>query len=129
MTESTKLSPAELREALGHFYGGDTLTRWSALSRSVLSDGALFLAQEAGAFWLFDAIDSHLTTRGLNQDTEFTVATLTRKGDGAELVLDDGNGVIWATQAIELTDFPLDTIKLYACWNGRGWTHMIPSEY
>jgi hypothetical protein len=126
---TTNFHPAELAQ----FTGSETLHRWSALTRSLLSDGALYLAQEAGAFWLFDAIDSHLTTQGLNEDTAFTVARLVRTpgedATDAELVLDDGNGVIWRTQAIPYTDFPLPEIKLYAVHNGRGWTHMLPSEY
>lgn len=121
----------DLQADLDQFTGTESLHRWSIISRSVLTDGARYLAEQAGAFWLFDAIDSHLTTRGLNDDTAFTVARL-RRDPGttrAELVLDDGNGVIWAIQEIPFTDFPLEEIKLYAVHNGTGWTHMLPSEY
>ena len=128
--QTTKKSAAALQHSLAQFYGSETLTRWSPLTRSVLSDGALYLAENAGAYWLFDAIDSHLTTRGANDLTEFTVARLRRlPNDAAELTLDDGNGTIYATQRIEFTDFPLAEIKLYACYNGAGWTHLLPSEY
>lgn len=127
--QTTKKSPAELKSTLAQFYASETLTRWNPLTRSVLSDGALYLAEAAGAYWLFDAIDSHLTTRGLTEDTEFTVARLRRlPDDAAELTLDDGNGVIYATQRIGFTDFPLDEIKLYAEFNGQAWTHMLPNE-
>ena len=114
---------------LSQFYGSENLYRWTALSQSVLTDGTKYLAETAGAYWLFDAIDSHLTTQGLNENTEFVVATLTRHDNQAELTLDDGNGLIWMTQHIPYTDFPLDSIKTYAIYNGKAWTHMLTSEY
>jgi hypothetical protein len=117
---------------LSGFYGSENLIRWSPITRSVLSDGAHYLAETAQAYWLFDAIDSHLTTRGVTDETEFTVATLRRLSDtgtDAELTLDDGNGNIYVKQYIQFTDFPLAEIKLYAVFNGNAWTHMLPSEY
>lgn len=126
---TTTISPIELDQ----FTGSEQLIRWSALTRSVLSDGCAYLANQAGAYWLFDAIDSHLTARGVTDETEFVVATLRRSpgenATDAELTLDDGNGLIWMTQAIPYTDFPLPEIKTYAAFNGQAWTHMLPSEY
>lgn len=122
---TNQLSP----EYLANFYGSETFVRWSPLTESILSEGAHHVANAAGAFWLFDAIDSHLTTTGCNDDTVFTVARLTVTDSKAELVLDDGNGVIWRTQHIPYTDFPLPEFKTFAVWNGNGWTHMLPSEY
>ena len=132
MNTETKLSPADLADALQGFTGSATFSRWSGLSRSVLTEGTQFLADQAGAYWLFDAIDSHLADKGVTDETEFTSVTL-RCVDGgkssAVLTLDDGNGVVFATQHIEYTDFPLAEIKLFAVFNGEGWTHMLPGEY
>jgi hypothetical protein len=116
---------------LSHFTGSDKFYRWSPLTRSVLTDGTQYVAETAGAFWLFDAIDSHLTTQGLNENTEFVCAKLKKVSgaDDAELTLDDGNGTIWMTQYIPFTDFPLDEFKTFAVYNGIAWTHMLPSEY
>ena len=115
---------------LSQFYGSENLYRFNALTKSVLTDGTKYLAEVAGAYWLFDAIDSHVTTQGLNEKTEFVVATLKKVGDSdAELTLDDGNGLIWATQYIPLTDFPLEEMKTYAIYNGTAWTHLLTSEY
>ena len=116
---------------LEQFFGSEHLYRWSALTRSVLTDGTKYLAENAGSYWLFDAIDSHLTTRGLTDDTAFVVAKLKLIPDtsAAELTLDDGNGTIWMTQRIPYTDFPLPYMDTFAVWNGRGWTHMLPGEY
>lgn len=131
MNTETKLSPSDLADALEGFTGSETFSRWSALSRSVLTEGAQFLADQAGAYWLFDAIDSHLVDKGVTDETEFTSVTLRRGslGNDAELILDDGNGVVFARQHIEYTDFPLPEIKLFAVFNGQGWTHMLPREY
>jgi hypothetical protein len=115
---------------LSGFYGSENLIRWSPITRSVLSDGAHYLAETAQAYWLFDAIDSHLTTRGVTDETEFTVAILSKFGcDDFKLTLDDGNGNIYVKQYIPYSDFPLTEIKLYAVFNGNAWTHMLPSEY
>ncbi len=32
-------------------------------------------------------------------------------------------------QGINYTDFPLDEIKLYVCYDGEFWCVMLPSEY
>ena len=127
----TKITPADLAAGLEQFWGSEHFYRWSALTPSVLTDGTKYLAEAAGAFWLFDAIDSHLAARGLNADTEFVSAKLKLIPDtsAAELTLDDGNGTIWMTQHIPFTDFPLPYIDTYAVWNGQGWTHMLPGEY
>jgi hypothetical protein len=117
---------------LSHFYGTENLIRWSPITRSVLTDGAHYLAETAGAYWLFDAIDSHITTKGLTSQTEFTVVNLRRlstTADDFQLTLDDGNGNVFADQYIPYSDFPLAEIKLYAIYNGTGWTHMLPTEY
>jgi hypothetical protein len=115
---------------LSQFYGSENLYRWNMLTKSVLTDGTKYLAEVAGAYWLFDAIDSHLTTQGLTENTEFVVAKLRKIGDSdAELTLDDGNGLIWMTQYIPYTDFPMEEIKTYAIYNGKAWTHMLTSEY
>ena len=47
----------------------------------------------------------------------------------AVLKIDDGNGYVYATQNIEYTDFPLNEIKLYCCFDGEHWVIMLTSEY
>lgn len=44
------------------------------------------------------------------------------------MIYDDGNGNEHARQEIPYTDFPLDNITLYACWDGGHWVIMLPSE-
>jgi hypothetical protein len=42
---------------------------------------------------------------------------------------DDGNGFVFATQDIEYTDFPLNEINLFCCYDGKHWVIMLPCEY
>ena len=41
----------------------------------------------------------------------------------------DGSGSEHARQEIPYTDFPMQAISLYACWDGEHWVIMLPSEY
>ena len=97
--------------------------------RTVLTDGTRYLAEEAGAYWLMDAIASYLPQFMGKQD--FIVAKLVRSSSNcsAQLTLDDGNGHVLDQQHIEYTDFPMTSIQLYACWNGELWVLMLCSEY
>lgn len=115
---------------LSQFYGTENLYRFSLISKSVITDGCKYLADHAKAYWLFDAIDSHLITKKLHKESHFFVVKFTKNNNSSgELLLDDGNGLIFAIQKIPFTDFPLEAIQLYSVWNGEFWTHMLTSEY
>jgi hypothetical protein len=76
-----------------------------------------------------DIFASHLLT-GIDGDKEpFTCLNLTKTGETANIVIDDGNGFRLASQEILYTDFPLDEIKLYGCWENDVWVLILPSEY
>jgi len=98
---------------------------------TVITDGAKFVADKGGAYWLMTAIASYLP-EFTNKET-FIVAnlTVTRTATActALLKLDDGNDNVLAEQFIEYTDFKLDEFKLYACYNGDVWVIMLPKEY
>ncbi len=120
----------ELRSALTGFTGSDTFTR-HPMARSVLmTEGAVFLAENAKAWWLTDAIASYLTQPRVQRE-EFQVWTL-RLDDSkrtATLTLTDGNGdTAIVTQEIAFTDFPLDEVTLWLV-RGEAWTLMLPGEY
>ena len=95
--------------------------------RHLLTDGTKYLAETAGAYWLMDAVVSHLDELG-TQDWFVLIRLLVENG-GAVMIYEDGNGYEHARQAIEYTDFPLSSIQLYACWDGEHWVIMLPSEY
>jgi len=114
-------------EELNQFTGSFNFTRWSILSKSVLTDGALFVAEKASAYWLFDAIQSHVTN--LNEDMVQSVLTV-QEDSTASLELDDMNENMIASQALSFTDFPFKTIKIWSVRNETGaFTHMLPREY
>ena len=103
-------------------------TRYHRISRRhLLTDGTLFLAEQAACFWMMDAVASHLSEIG-TEDWFVLVRVQVSEGR-AEMIYEDGNGLEHARQAIPYTDFPLSEITLYACWDQEHWVIMLPSEY
>ncbi len=119
-----KRSSALIAE-LVQFTGTSSYTRISR--RHLLTDGAKYLADQAACYWLMDAVASHLNEIG-TQDW-FLLIRLELKGTTATLIYEDGNGHEHARQAIPYTDFPLEQISLYACWDTEHRVIMLPSEY
>jgi hypothetical protein len=93
----------------------------------VLTDGTKYVAEGAGAFWLMDAAASYLIELG-SRDW-FVLIRLTVTSSTAMLSLEDGNGHVHVCQEIPYTDFPMQELILYACWDGDHWVLMLPSEY
>ena len=118
----------EILNDLPSFYGTEHYHRWSPFFRNfVLTDGAKYIADACGAYWLMDAIASHL---GSYKSEGFAVVKLSRAtaSNGWLLRIEDGNDGLLADQLIEFTDFPLDEIKLYVA-HSEYWVIMLPSEY
>ena len=63
------------------------------------------------------------------QDEPFTVLKLKRAGEGARIVIENGNGKTLSYQGLHYTDFPLGEITLFATWAGDYWVCMLTSEY
>jgi len=95
--------------------------------RHLLTDGTKYLAEEAECFWMMDAIASHVSEIG-NHDW-FVQIKVHVHGIKATMIYDDGNGKELARQEIPYTDFPMQAVSLYACWDGAHWVIMLPSEY
>ena len=95
--------------------------------RHLLTEGTKYLAKEAECFWMMDAIASHLSEIGTND--WFVQVRVAVKASLATMIYDDGNGKEHARQEIPYTDFPIEQIRLYACWEGEHWVIMLPSEY
>jgi hypothetical protein len=112
---------------LKQFCGSETVTRWSSLFNDVLTEGCEYVAEKAQAYWLFDAISSHL----LELDADMVVSTLTVRENGVTLALTDGNNEPLRTQHIEFTDFPEEGD--FVIWSLKrelgAYVHMLPSEY
>lgn len=120
-----------IKMSLRQFTGSSTFTKFSPLFPNVvLTEGAEFLADECGAYWLMDVIASH--TPSVPKDETFTIAQLTvNPMNKAFFTLADDSPAtkIYANQSISYTDFPLDEIKLYVIREGDEWVILLPSEY
>ena len=117
-----KLSEADLR----HFTGSENWYR-HGLNRNVLfTDGAKYVADQGGAYWLLDEIA--LAQRGDKRVAaeEFQVWTLTVNADRtATLACGDGNGNTVFEKPIPFTDFPAESVELWFENN----TIYLPSEH
>jgi len=110
---------------LGQFTGTEHYYR---ISRTVvITDGARHLAEYGQAYWMMDAIGSHLLEIG-TIDWFILVRVCVDQGR-AYMTYEDGNGNELARQSIPYTDFALDSLTLYTCWDGNHWVIMLPSEY
>lgn len=125
---------------LGRFRGTKYYHRWSALTSSVMTDGAHFVAQKAQCFWLFDEIDAmvrrHANENGLCFDNRFVGFKITVDLDTGqtEIKMDNGNYKLLDELTIEFSTFPLARFELWSVWTkaigGNGaWVHMLPGEY
>lgn len=128
---AAKMTPEQIKDSLGYFTGTEAYHRWSMLFMEyVLTDGAKFLSDQCGAFWLMDLIASYRHAPTVRRE-EFQVWRLKKTGERTcDVTCDDGNDNILVTQAVAYTDFPLEEVKLYCISNGDGtWTILLPSEY
>ena len=115
----------DLRNSLQQFTGTATYIKHSKFV--VLTEGALFLAEKACCYWLYDLFASYLIP--LNNKEEFACLKLVKINDSANVTIDDGNSRTLAKQHIEYTDFPLESLVLYGCWANDYWVLMLPTEY
>jgi hypothetical protein len=119
---------------LPHFTGSENWYQHSINRALTYTDGAKFVAEECGAYWLLDEIairNKHIKTvaREPFQVWKLTVNREKQvKGvplNGAVLTCDDGNGNVVHTYRVPFTDFPLDEITFYVADN----VILLPSEY
>ena len=120
---------------LAHFTGTDTYTNlrypWLRGAKFLLTDGTKYLAEQAKAFWLMDAIASHQINKKVAAEP-FQVWTLSvNEKHEAILTCTDGNKTELVRQDIPGTDFPLACITLYASQDDYlgGRVVMLTSEY
>jgi hypothetical protein len=120
------LEPKLTQAELAQFTGSENWYR-HALVRSILfTDGAKYLADRAGAYWLLDEIALAQRYEKSVAAEEFQLWKLSVQPDHtAVLACEDGNGDVVLRKDLPFTDFPLDEIKLYCANN----TILLPSEY
>jgi len=121
MTNAKTLDHAQLAQ----FTGSETWYRHGLVRRVLYTEGAKYVADRAGAYWLLDEIaigQMEPTIRA----TEFQVWKLqVSDHNTATLTVEDGNDNKVSEKVIEFTDFPAPGITLWCTGN----TIMLPSEY
>ena len=115
-----------LKSALAQFTGTEHYYR--LYPKVVLTDGAKYLAETGGCYWLMDLYASYLARVDQNSD-DFICLKLTLQGTSAQILIEDGNAHALAKQHIEYTDFPFEQFMLYAVWSSEFWVVMLTSEY
>ena len=97
------------------------------LARSILySDGAKYIAETAGAYWLLDEIALTQFSEAVVNAEEFQVWTLTVRADHTgTLTCGDGNDRAVYSKELEYTDFPEPGVTLWF----QNKTIFLPTEY
>ena len=122
MQDTKQLTAGDLRQ----FTGSEQWYRHGIVRDVLFTDGAKFVADQAGAYWLLDEIALAQRYAKNVAREEFQLWKLTLNPDHtALLACEDGNGNAVYSKAIEYTDFPLPEIALYFIGN----TILLPSEY
>jgi hypothetical protein len=130
MTKHT-LSEAELSQ----FSGSEHWYRHGLVRSVTYTDGAKYVAEHGGAYWLLDIIAIAQKHDMAVKTEPFQVWTLKVHGNQkGTVVCDDGNRKELYRQELEYTDCSLPEMKLYCCADGvlgQGDERVIllPGEY
>jgi len=128
---------------LSQFTGSQTWTRHPLYPNTLLSEGVVHLANTAGAWWLAEAILSHICygkeiRREQRKNEAFARLHfwyLEPKGNGAVLTArTDSEQPPVVSQRIGLTDFPFDEGETFTLYCGDDGPNtpiklFLPSEY
>lgn len=111
---------------LAQFTGTENWYRHGINRKVLFTDGAKYVADQAGAYWLLDEIVIIQPYNRRVAAEPFQVWKLKVNDDAtADLICEDGNNNVVYTKRIEFTDFPPEGITLWFTDN----TILLPSEY
>ena len=114
------------KETLRQFTGTEYWYRHGLVRNVLYTDGAKYVAENAGAYWLLDEIAfSQMVKRVAAEEFQLWKLKINLQDQTAQLVCEDGNGNIVFRKLIPYTDFPLEEISFYFIDN----TILLPSEY
>ena len=120
----------EIKEGLQHFHGSEMFFQ-IPLIRTRFTNGIKYLADVANCFWL--VTDTSVVAKSLMNKSYFITIDFKRLAKdeqeefGCEAFINygDGNDNILEKHRYNVTDFPLDELRLFFVDN----TLMLPSEY
>jgi len=122
MAKTVTLNKSDLTQ----FTGTEQYYRHGINRKVLLTDGAKYVADSAGAYWLLDEIALVQPHNKRVAAEDFQVWKLVVRPDRtATLTCGDGNDNIVYTKEIRYTDFPLDETIFYFANN----VIHLPSEY
>jgi hypothetical protein len=121
---SKDFDKARFLAGLPHFTGSETWYRHPLNPSITFTDGAKYVADQCGAYWLLDEIVTNQLRASVRAE-EFQHWKLEVKDNKGWLSCDDGNGKIVFTKRIPFTDFPVEDMRFYFSGN----VIMMPSEY
>lgn len=126
------MTPEQLQHELTQYTGTEAYHKFS-ITRDVCTDGVLFLAKEAGAFWLLEKIVLKLREESYVEKDYFAVVNVKVEDNKARIQFEDGDEHVFAVVYVDYTDFPLPECKLFAIWQEEtkpgSWLILLPSEY
>ncbi|MGE0761462.1 MAG: DUF6876 family protein, partial [Pirellulaceae bacterium] len=120
-------------------FSGDTVRYRHGINRRVIyTPGVRFLAEQGGSYWLIDVIASYLTPKFIENASrtddrirDLHLWRLDVAPDRSALVTAraDTDCPPFVSQEIPFTDFPLQSVSVWAGCDGRLWTLYLPSEH
>ena len=129
-----RMLPEELKTYLSQFCSTENYFRHSILKNLLFTDGVKFLADEASAYWLIDAIASHQLNPRIRKSSELQEFQIWKlevdleKSRAVLLCQPDTDRDYVVRQRIGHTDFPLTEIKLYLERSSNLKVLLLPSE-
>ena len=121
MSDTKPFDPSHLK----HFTGTEQWYRHALVRNILFTDGAKYVADSAGAYWLLDEIALAQRFEPAIKAEGFQVWKLQVTDSAGILTCEDGNGQTVFTKRIPFTDFPGDGVTLWFCND----VIMVPSEY
>ena len=127
-----------LRTELAQFTGSTQWFRHEFNRAVIYTEGVRYLAEHGKAFWLIDAIASHLGSQELLEaadlDTRIGLMhfwNLAVKPDHSATLkaIADSGEQPFIQQEIPFTNFPLDEVDIWAKNDACQWTLLLPSEH
>ena len=137
-SEQATQQALQLQQNLQQFTGDLERYRHGLNRQVIYTPGIQFLAEQAGAYWLVDAIASHIGSAPFRRavandprigDLHFWNLTVSPNHTAILLATADSGETQFITQVIEFTDFPLAEIDVWAGFDGTHWTLYLPSEH